>query len=188
MPNAYLSTPLIFLINVLFSIYITIIALRLIMQWAQWEYHHPLVQLIIKATQVPVKFLRRFIPPLGKWDSATIILLFALTFIKLFLISSLQTSPNHQGFFIGWVLADVFSLFITLFTFSIIIEVILSWVVPPHAHNPITPLIHSMNEPLLRPVRQRLPIMGGIDLSPLIVVLGLQILSMLVLPILIMSP
>tara|TARA_R110002111_G_scaffold92907_7_gene144371 strand:- start:748 stop:1314 length:567 start_codon:yes stop_codon:yes gene_type:complete len=188
MPNSYLSTPLIFLIDVIFSIYITIVALRLIMQWAQWEYHHPIVQLIIKATQVPVKFLRRFIPPLGRWDSATLILLFALTFIKLFLISLLQTGAGHQGFFIGWLLADVFSLFITLFTFSIIIEVVLSWVVPPNTHNPIKPLIHSMNAPLLRPVRQKLPIMGGVDLSPLVVVIGLQVLSMLILPILIMAP
>jgi YggT family protein len=188
MPNNYLTNPLTFLVEVVFSIYITIVALRLIMQWAQWEYHHPLVQLIIKATQVPVKFLRRFIPPLGKWDSATIILLLALTFVKLILISTLQAGPGTQGLFIGLLLADVFSLFITLFTFSIIIEVVLSWVVPPHTHNPITPLIHSMNEPLLRPIRQKLPMLGGIDLSPLIVILGLQVLSMLVLPILIMAP
>ncbi len=188
MSNTYFSTPLIFLIDVLFSIYITIVALRLIMQWAQWEYHHPLVQLIIKATQTPVKFLRRFIPPFGRWDSATLILLFALSFVKLALISLLQSQTSYQGFFIGWLLADVFSLFITLFTFSIIIEVVLSWVVPPHSHNPITPLIHSMNAPLLRPVRQRLPLMSGIDLSPLVVVIGLQLLSMLVLPILVMAP
>jgi len=188
MPSTYFSTPLTFLVDVLFSIYITIVALRLIMQWAQWEYHHPLVQLIIKATQVPVKFLRRFIPPFGRWDSATLILLFALTFFKLMLISLIQGHAAYQGFFIGWLLADVFSLFITLFTFSIIIEVVLSWIVPPHAHNPIIPLIHSMNAPLLRPVRQRVPLMGGIDLSPVVVVIGLQVLSMLVIPILLLAP
>ena len=117
MPSNYLATPLIFLVEILFSIYITIVALRLIMQWAQWEYHHPLVQLIIKATQVPVKFLRRFIPPLGRWDTATILLLFTLTFVKLFLISILQAGSGAQGLFIGLLLADIFSLFITLFTF-----------------------------------------------------------------------
>ena len=188
MPSNYLTTPLIFLVEILFSIYITIVALRLVMQWAQWEYHHPLVQLIIKATQGPVKFLRRFIPPLGRWDTATILLLFALTFVKLFLISILQAGVGTQGLFIGLLLADVFSLFITLFTFSIIIQVVLSWIVPPGTHNQITPLIHSMNEPLLRPIRQKLPVMGGLDLSPLIVIIGLQVLSMLILPILVMAP
>ena len=187
MPSNYLSNPLIFLIDILFSIYITIIALRLIMQWAQWEQRHSLVQLIIKTTQVPVKLLRRFFPSFGKWDSATIILLFILTFIKLFLISFLQDTSSHQGFFFGWLIADVFALFITLFTFSILIEVFLSWIVPPHTQNHITPLIRSMNEPLLRPIRQKLPIMNGLDLSPLIVVLGLQVLSMLIIPILLVT-
>ena len=187
MPNNYLSSPLIFLIDILFSIYITIIAFRLIMQWAQWDNHHPLVQLIIKTTQTPVKLLRRFFPSVGKWDSATIILLFFLTFIKLFLISSLQDTSTNQSFFFGWLIADVFALFITLFTFSILIEVFLSWIVPPHTQNHIIPLIRSMNEPLLRPIRQKLPIMNGLDLSPLIVVLGLQVLSMLVIPILLVT-
>lgn len=185
MPNAYFSNPLVFLIDTLFSIYILIVALRIIMQWADWEYHHPLAQMIIKATQMPVKALRRFIPPMGSWDSATIVLLFALTFVKLFLISVLQSGETYQGFFLGWLLADVFSLFITIFTFSIIIEVVLSWVVPPGTQNPISPLIHSMNQPLLKPIRQNIPAMGTLDLSPLVAVIGLQVLSMLVLPLLI---
>ncbi|MCL4123165.1 UNVERIFIED_CONTAM: hypothetical protein GTU68_048308 [Idotea baltica] len=155
------------------------------MQWAQWEYHHPLVQLIIKATQVPVKTLRRFIPPLGRWDTATIVLLFALTFLKLLLINVLQSGYAYSGFFIGWLLADIFSLFITIFTFSIIIEVILSWVVPPGTDNPIAPLIHRMNQPLLKPIKQKLPSMGAVDLSPLVAVIGLQLLSMLVIPLLV---
>lgn len=184
MPNAYFSNPLIFLIDTLFSIYILIVALRIIMQWAQWEYHHPFVQMIIKATQVPVKALRQFIPPMGSWDTATIFLLFALTFAKLFLISTIQPGYAYSGFFLGWLVADIFSLFITIFTFSIIIEVVLSWVVPPGTQNPIKPLIHSMNQPLLKPIRQNIPAMGALDLSPLIAVIGLQLLSMLVLPLL----
>ena len=183
MSNAYFSNPLIFLIDTTFSIYILIVAFRIIMQWAQWEYHHPIAQVIIKATQVPVKTLRRFIPPLGQWDTATIVLLFALTFIKLFLISVIQPDA-YSGFFVGWILADVFSLFITIFTFSINIEVVLSWVVPQGTQNAISPLISSMNQPILKPIRQITPSMGAIDLSPLVAVIALQLLSMLVLPLL----
>ena len=185
MPNTYFSNPLIFLIDTLFSLYILIVAFRVIMQWAQWEYHHPIVQMIIKATQVPVKTLRRFILPIGRWDTATIVLLFALTFFKLFLINAIQSGQAYPGFFLGWLLADVFSLFITIFTFSIIIEVVLSWVIPPGSENPIKPLIHSMNQPLLKPIRQVMPAMGALDLSPLVAVIGLQLLSMLVIPLLI---
>ena len=185
MPSTYFSSPLIFLIDVLFGLYMGIVALRLIMQWAQWEYHNQLVQFIIKATQVPVKFLRQFIPAMGQWDSATIVLLFSLALIKILLIFSLQAGLFQPLLLLRLMLADVFSLFITLFSASIIIQAILSWIAPHTQNNPLTPLLNRMNNPLLRPVRKRLPDMGGFDLSPLVVLLALQVLSMLVLPLLV---
>lgn len=188
MPSGYFSNPIIFLIDVLFGLYMAIVALRLIMQWAEWEYHNPLVKFILHATQVPVKFLRRFIPSFGRWDSATIILLLTLAIAKLLLITLIQSIIPPPVTLLLLTLAEIFSLFITIFTVSIIVEVILSWLSPPGSYNPITPLIHRMNAPLLKPIRQRLPQMAGIDFSPLIVLLGLQILSMLVMPILTGQP
>jgi len=184
MPNGYFSQPILFLIEVLFGLYMGIVALRIIMQWAHWEYHNPLVQLIIRATQIPVKLLRRFIPPVDRWDTATIVLLFALAILKLSLMALLQPSLFNLVVILRLALADIFSLFITLFSASIIIQVILSWIQPHNSDNPITPLLSRMNNPLLRPIRQRLPVMSGLDLSPLIVLLGLQLLAMLVLPLL----
>lgn len=162
-----------------------LVALRIVMQWAQWEYHNPLVQLIIRATQIPVKFLRQFIPSLGRWDIATLVLLLALATLKVLLITLFQ--PTHFALIVIFrlALAGIFSLFVTLFSASIIIQVILSWIAPHNGSNPIAPLIHRMNNPLLLPIRSLLPPMGGLDLSPLIVLIGLQLLSMLVLPILI---
>lgn len=184
MPSGYFSQPILFLIEVLFGLYMGIVALRIIMQWAQWEYHNPLVQLIIRATQVPVKFLRRFIPPLGRWDTATVVLLVALAILKLLLMSLLVPGLLNLMVILRLAVADIFTLFITLFSASIIIQVILSWIQPHNSHNPITPLLSRMNNPMLRSIRQRLPAMGGLDLSPLIALLGLQLLSMLVLPLL----
>ena len=184
MPSGYFSQPILFLIEVLFGLYMGIVALRIIMQWAHWEYHNPIVQLIIRATQVPVKLLRRFISPLGRWDSATIVLLLALAVLKLLLMALLIPNLFNLLIIFRLALADIFSLFITLFCASIIVQVILSWVQPHNSHSPITPLLSRMNSPLLRPIRQRLPDMSGLDLSPLIALLGLQLLNMLVLPLL----
>lgn len=185
MPDGYFSTPLIFLIDALFTLYIAVVALRLIMQWADWEYHNPVVQLVIRVTQAPVKFLRRFIPPFGRWDTATIVLLFTLSLIKLLFISFLQPNPLSAALLLAWLLADIFKLFITLFSASLIIQVILSWITPANSYNPVSPLVNSMNRPLLRPIRRLLPPMGGIDLSPLFALLALQVLAMLVVPLLI---
>lgn len=184
MPSTYFSQPILFLIEVLFGLYMAVVALRIIMQWAYWEYHNPLVQLIIRATQMPVKLLRRFVPPLGRWDTATIVLLFALAVVELLLMALFQTSPFSLMAILFLAMARVFSLFTTLFTVSIIIQVILSWIQPRDSYNPVTPLIDKMNKPLLRPIRRLLPVMGGLDLSPLVVLLGIQVLNMLVLPLL----
>ncbi len=182
--NSYFTNPIVFLIDVIFTLYMGIVALRIIMQWAQWEYHNPLVQFIIRVTQVPVKYLRTVIPPLGKWDTATIVLLFLLAAVKLLLVGLFHSFSFGAVSFLFIIIAEVFSLFITLFSASIIIQAILSWVNPNNNYNPVTPLLSRMNDPILRPIRRTIPLVGGIDLSPLVALIGLQILSMLVLPLL----
>ena len=184
MPNSYFSDPLIFLIETLFGLYMGIVALRIIMQWAQWEYHNQIVQIIIKATQIPVKFLRQFIPAIGRWDTATIVLLLIITLLKIAAISLLQFGELDPLTLLKMSILDIFSLFITLFTVSIIVQVVLSWITP-HQTNPITPLISRMNAPLLTPIRKRLPAISGLDLSPLIAIIGLHLLSLLIRPLLI---
>ena len=66
---------------------------------------------------------------------------------------------------------------------AIIVQVIISWV-NPGSYNPVTGLLHSLTEPVLRPIRQLLPPLSGIDLSPLFAIIGLQVLKMLILPLL----
>jgi YggT family protein len=184
MTNGYFANPLIFIVETLFYLYMVVVALRLVMQWANWEYHNPLAQFIIKATQAPVKFLRQFIPSMGRWDSATIVLLIGVTLLKLLIVGLIAGTLPGGLMWLKLIAAEIFSLFISIYTVSIIVEVILSWVTPAGSYNPVAPLVYRMNAPLLRPVRNTIPPLGGIDLSPLFVLLGLQVLSMLVMPLL----
>ena len=73
------------------------------------------------------------------------------------------------------------SLIINIFLFAILIQVIISWI-NPGSYNPVLSLIHSLTEPLLAPVRRRMPDMGGLDLSPMVVIIGLVVLEMLLIP------
>ncbi len=184
MTDGYLSNPLIFIIDTLFFLYMLVVALRLLMPWIHWPSQQPLTQMVIRATQPLVQPLRKVLPAVGKLDTAVLVLLVLVALLKLVLISALQGVVPNILALIPYTLAEVFSLFITLFTVSIIIEVILSWLTPPGSYNPMTELLVRLNAPLLNPVRQRMPDMGGLDLSPLVVIVGLQVLSMLVLPLL----
>ncbi len=71
-------------------------------------------------------------------------------------------------------------------TLLIIARVVLSWVSPRTA-NPLVTFVYSVTEPLLRPVRSILPSMGGLDFSPIIVLLGIQILAQVLINVLIRS-
>jgi YggT family protein len=182
--HSYISSPLLFLIDTLFYLYMVVVALRMVMQWARWEHYSPIVQFIIKATQQPVSKLRRFIPQAKQWDTASFTLLLLLAFAKLLLLTLISGMNIDVIQLIRLALADVFALFIGLYTASIIIQAVVSWITPAGSHNPLMPLLQRMNAPLLNPARRHLPDMGGLDLSPLAVLLGLQLLSMLVLPLL----
>lgn len=184
MTDGYLSNPLIYIIDTLFFLYMLIVALRLLMPWIYWPSNQPLTQMVIRATQPLVQPLRKVLPAIGKLDTAVLVLLVTVALLKLVLISALLGNIPNILALIPFTLAEVFKLFITLFTVSIIIEVVLSWLTPPGSYNPMTELLVRLNAPLLNPVRRMLPDMGGLDLSPLVVIIGLQVLSMLVLPLL----
>ena len=185
MTNGYLSNPLIFIIDTLFILYMMVIALRLLLPWSRWPSNQPLTQLLIRATQPVVQPLSAVLPAIGKLDTAVLVLLLIVALLKLVLTSALMGNVPGLLTLIPFTLAEVFKLFITLFTVSILIEVVLSWLTTPGSYNPMAELLVRLNAPLLNPVRRMLPDMGGIDLSPLVVIIGLQVLQMLVLPLLI---
>ena len=65
---------------------------------------------------------------------------------------------------------------IDVYSLIVLAAVILSWVQLPY-ENPAVQLIHSLTEPLLQPIRRALPTLGGLDLSPMILLVGLQMLK-----------
>ncbi|AFJ02779.1 Integral membrane protein YggT, involved in response to extracytoplasmic stress (osmotic shock) [Methylophaga frappieri] len=180
MTPSYFANPLIFIIETLFFLYMMVVALRLLMPWIHWPSHAPLSQFVIRATQPAIKPMRQFMPAIGRLDSAVLLLLILLALCKLFFITALQGVVPNLFMLLLLALADLCSLFVTLFTISIIVEVILSWVTPAGSYHPMMSLISRLNAPLLDPVRQRLPDMGGLDLAPLLVIVLLQAFNMFI--------
>ena len=188
MPSGYFIHPLVFIVEIIFGFYLALLALRVIMRWASWEPSHPIVQLILRLTHPPIAFIRRLLPnalkTIGRWDVATMILLLIIALLKVIIIGALNGQSFSLPSLCLFILATLFTLFVTLFTASILIQVILSWLGPQGTHHPIAPLVSKMNGPLINPIRRRFPLIAGFDFSPLVALLGLQLLSMLVLPLL----
>ena len=164
-----------FLISTLFGIYILIVALRFVFQWIRADFYNPISQFIVKASNPPLIFLRRFIPGYGGIDWPSIVLILALQMLEttlLFLIVS-GRMPALPGLFVISV-AELLKLFIYIFTFAIIIQIIISWV-NPGTYNPVTVLLYKITDPLLLPARRLIPPMGGLDFSPMAVLIVLQL-------------
>ena len=88
---------------------------------------------------------------------------------------------GHVPVFQGLVLvaiAELLSIAIYIYQFAILIQVVLSWVAPDQ-YNPMTEVIDALTEPLLRPARQLIPSLGGLDFSPFAVLILLQLTSLL---------
>jgi YggT family protein len=65
---------------------------------------------------------------------------------------------------------------IDLYSLVVLVAVILTWL-PLHRRNPLVTLTHVLTEPILAPIRKVLPPMGGLDLSPMVLLIALQILK-----------
>jgi len=149
-------------------------ALLLLRFWMQAVRVRPplsLSQFMFRLTDWLVLPLRRVLPGLGGYDWASLVgaCLVALLSIGLELAVSSVFAVEF------WLLRSavciahwiLYGLIILLF-----VEVIFSWVNP---HAPLAPMVHAMNEPLMRPLRRFIPPIGGIDLSPLVAFLILRI-------------
>ena len=82
MDSTYMTNPLIFLIDTLVSLYILAIMLRFLLQWANADFYNPISQFLVKITHPPIKLLRRYIPSVGKIDTASLVLALVLQMLS----------------------------------------------------------------------------------------------------------
>lgn len=178
---AYVSAPVIFLIDTLFSLYILAVMLRFLLQWGGASSYNPVAQFLIKVTHPPLKLLRRYIPALGKIDTAALVLALALQMLAEFSILLLSGKVAGAGYLAVVSIAQLLSLTINIFIFAIFAGALLSWF-NPGGYNPAAELLYSLSEPVLRICRRLLPGYGGIDFSPLAALILLQLAKLILLP------
>ncbi|MGL6316018.1 YggT family protein [Vibrio sp. WXL103] len=162
-----------FLISTLFDLYIMVVILRIWLQAARADFYNPFSQFIVKATQPVVGPLRRVIPSIGSLDLATVLIAYILCVLKLFSLNFLTpivepTSP----ILLFWGLLALVKAAGGLLFWVLLIRAILSWV--SQGRSPIEYVFHQLTEPMLAPIRRVIPVMGGFDLSVLVLFIGLQ--------------
>lgn len=171
-----------FLIDSLFQIYISIVLARFILQTVRADFYNPISQFIVKATNPILIPLRRIVPGFGGLDIASLVLFVALIIIKLalyvYLFHAIPMYPPLQMVIV--LLLSIASVVLNFFLYVIIVSALLSWVVAASGgYNPLADILRQISEPLLAPARKVIPPMGGLDISPMLVIFGLLFIKQL---------
>lgn len=168
----------VFLIHTLFGLYILALMLRFLLQTVRADFYNPLVQALVSITNPPLIPLRRFIPGLMGLDLAALALMLVLKLLEWFLVYNVVGRSVSFAGLLVMALADLFNLFLNALLWIIIIRVILSWLNPDY-RQPIVSLIYQLSEPVMRPARNLIPAVGGFDLSPIAVLVLIQLSKIL---------
>ena len=169
-----MQSPFQFLVVTLFDLYIMVILLRFLLQLFRADFYNPLSQFIVKATDPVLKQLRKVIPGIGGIDVSSLLFAYIVSFLKYCILYLLFVGmlPGIGRVFI-LSLADLLNQSVELLFWMILIRSLMSWI-NPSMNNPVMAVIYQLTEPLMAPVRRVIPSMGGLDLSPIVLLLGLR--------------
>jgi YggT family protein len=167
------------IIQTAFSILTFIVLLRFLAQLANADFYNPIIQAIVRFTNPVIRPMQKVIPNSGRFDSASLLLAFILSVIGQWLLIGVTGVVSVSPLLLLLGVVQVLSLLVKMFFYGIIIQVILSWIAP-HNHNPAAALIYQITDLLLGPARRLIPPLGGLDFSPVIVLLLLHIFEIIV--------
>lgn len=175
--NSYFSEAGSFLISVIFGFFILMVMIRFLLQTSRADFYNPISQFIVKITDPLLKPLRRIIPGLGGLDMAAIVLLIILQFVETLITLSMQGASIHWLILLIVSVFSLLKLLLYVYIFAIIIVAIASWIAPA-GYNPALNLIQQLIAPVMRPVQRWVKPVSGMDLSPLVALLALNLLVM----------
>lgn len=168
------------IVQTLGSLYLIVVLLRFLLQWARADFYNPMSQFIVKATNPLLIPLRRVIPGVMGIDLASL----TLALLVQFVVIEVGALVVGYGFInpvtvLIWSLIGVLALMANILFWGLLIMVISSWIAP-QSDNPALLLVRQLVEPVMAPFRKLMPDMGGIDLSPIFAFLALNVVQILI--------
>lgn len=178
MGGSYAGNAGVFLVQTVFGLYMGAVLIRYLLAVARADFYNPVSQFLVKVTNPLLVPLRRVIPSLGGIDLASLVLLLILQILELVVVGLITGLSFQPAGLVVLSIAGLLALLFQIYFFTILIQIVLSWV-SPGGHNPAVSLLYSLNEPLLGRARRILPPIHNFDLSPIVVLIGIQLLNIL---------
>lgn len=170
------------LFSILTGLFVSLFLLRFLLEQTRSDFRNPVSQVIVRVTNPIVMPLRRVVPGLGGMDVASLVAAFAAQVLVLVLEAFVFRGGALPG--IGALLLrtviELILLMLYLYTLLVFLRVILSWVSPDPRSSPVVGIVYSLTEPVMAPFRRIIPPIGGLDLSPIVVLVLLQVATVFV--------
>lgn len=166
-----------YLVDTIASIYLIIVVLRGLLQASRADFYNPISQFIARATNPPLAVLRKVIPAGKQFDLSVLVLALLVQIIGLVSVVMLAGFlPPDPFTVLIWAALGVVGLIVNMYLVAMIAMIVVSWVAPGSRH-PAIILTYQITEPVMAPVRAMLPSMGGLDFSPILIFIVINILQ-----------
>ncbi|MCW3480896.1 YggT family protein [Neisseriaceae bacterium JH1-16] len=175
-----LAETLQFLIKTLADLFTLVLLLRFYLQMVRMPFKHPLAQFCLSLTNFAVLPARKLIPSIKSYDSATLTLAWLVCLVANVIVLALNPWPYNFAAPQTWLslvllsVLDVFKQSLYLLMGAVLVQAVMSWVNP---YNAMAPVLDALTRPFLKPLRRFA--VGGVDLSPLVLFLLIQVVLML---------
>lgn len=166
-----------YLVQTLLSVYLVAMMLRFLLQLVRADFYNPISQFLVKVTNPLVIPMRKVVPGFAGMDMASLVLAIALQMISIAALVFIQYNavPGPGMLLLGGLLGVV-ALLVNIYFFALLAMIILSWVAAGSRH-PAIYLLYQITEPVMAPFRKALPPMGGLDFSPILVFILINVLQ-----------
>lgn len=167
------------LVDVVTSFFVYTLLIRFLFQWLRAPFRNPIGEFIMAVTNWMVVPARRVIPSLLGLDLASLLLAWLAQGLALWALHAiaglqLRASPDIAAAILAALsLIDLARFSLYIFVFSLIVQAVFSWVSP---YSPLAPIFDALTRPFLRPIRRFVPPLGNVDLTPLVLIVLIQVL------------
>ncbi|HBQ39743.1 MAG TPA: YggT family protein [Halieaceae bacterium] len=172
-----LSDIVAYLLQTVLNLALLAILLRFLLQLVRADFYNPVSQFLAKVTNPLVLPVRRVIPAYRGLDLSTLLLALLLQMAAIVALLALNgLGPPGVLTLLVWSVLGIVGLLVNIYFFALLAMIILSWIAPGGRH-PALLLLFQLTEPVMAPFRRMLPSMGGIDFSPILVFILINVIQ-----------
>ena len=170
-----------YLVDTLTSLYLGVLILRLIMQIVRANFRNPFAEAVLRVTNPLIMPLRRVLPPVGKTDSATVLAIVLFAVFKVALMALLFGGGLLSLLSLAVIVLRTLVLAVLWLYFFMILLYGFATMIAQGGSSPVIEVLAYVCDPLLNRIRRIIPsIFGGLDLSFLWAIIGIQALIILI--------